>query len=333
LNPQWSRSINRINDAVYKGLANFTFTGLWNNEENEVARAIRVLKTKTNPANGVALSTRRNPSIGTDLIELDGYESCQQFLNNNYGMSYGSCVKAIDAANEYKRLLNDPNKGLEKASLQFLYNWVTAADLNNEELPFENRYKMRQHKEHVFELERLTGLSSLNIAGWLHLGIMRRTALKVGEVMTPEDLIQFLKDNLDTPILDVNDPRGEQIGSVVLIIAIAVLVLASFIGVSGLIQVAQGKEPTAFKYISQLSTLTNSPGGSDFVKKITDILPNGGGSTGTTCPTGSTKNAAGACVPNATTNTSSGFEFSLDNPLVIGGGAVALATGIYFLTK
>lgn len=333
MNKTWQRSINRIDNAVFNGLSSFSFTGLWSAEETAVAKALQLLKSKTRPANGVALSTRRNASVGGgELIPLDDYNSCQIFLNNNYGTTYGSCVQAIDAANRWKTQLNDPDKGLEKASHQFLYNWVTASDLNNETLPFENRYKMRLHKENIFELERLSGLSSMNLSSWISLGVMRRSALKLGEVMTPEQTIAFLKQYTETPILEVGDPRADGVGcGPVCLIAIAVLILAAFIGFSGLIQVTRGQEPTAFKYISQLSTLTNSPGGSDWISKLPDLT--GGGGTGSTgCPTGYTKNAAGLCVKNGTTTTASS-GFSLTDPLVIGGLAVLAAGGVYFATK
>lgn len=331
---QWQKSINRIDNALYNGLYNFAFTGLWSSEESQVAKAIQRAKSLTNPANGAFLSNRRNPSVGVDpLIPIeDSYEKCKIFLNNNYGTTYGSCVVAVDAANRWKTQLNDPDKGLEKASHQFLYNWVTNNDLNNESLAFENRYKMRLHRENIFELERLSGLSSENLANWISLGVMRRSALKLGEVMSPEQTIAFLKQYTETPILEVGDPRADALGNPLLIIAIAVLILAAFIGVSGLVQVSQGHEPTAFKYISQLSALTNSPGGKDWISKAIDILPTGGGSTTGGCPVGYKKNAAGLCVKNGGATTG-GSGFSLTDPLVIAGGAVVLAGGIYFATK
>ena len=338
---EWERSVNRINDTVYKGLANFNFTGLWRTDENIVARAISLLKHKVNPANGLFLSTRRNGGVsGTDpLVPLDdAYENCKVFLQNQYGQTYASCAQSVDRVNFYKNQFNDRDSGLEKTSLQFLYNWASVADLNNEAIDINKRFKMIKHREHILGLEQFTGISAMNLQGWISLGIMRRSALNFGEVLTPENVIDFLKTHLDTPILFPGDPRAddfEAVGLVFTIIAIAVLVLASFIGVSGLIQVLKSKEPSAFSAIPYLSGLakvatggveTNSPGGVDWVKKagtVLDNLPTGGKNPKTPLPN----------IPPNPPKANTGFDFSLNNPLVIGGGAALLAGGIYLATK
>lgn len=344
---EWDRSVNRINDAVYKGLANFNFTGLWRNDENTVARAISLLKNKVNPANGLFLSTRRNGGVsGTDpLVPLeDGHENCKVYLDPSVTPdaigdlnAYESCLDRVENVNFFKRQLNDPDYGLEKTSLQFLYNWATPADLNNEDIDINKRFKMIKHREHILGLAQFTGLSAMNIQGWISLGIMRRSALNFGEVLTPENVIDFLKTHLDTPILFPGDSRADDLERVGLftIIAIAVLVLAAFIGVAGLVQVLKNKEPTAFSAIPYLSGLAkvatggvekNSPGGSDWIKKAGTVLDN--------LPTGGTKPKT-TTLPGASPNDSkdSGFDFSLNNPLVIGGGAALLAGGIYLATK
>jgi hypothetical protein len=344
---QWERSINRIDNAVYHGLTNFSFTGAWSVDENAVAKAISFLKNKTAPANGSFITNRRNPSVGgADLIPLeDSYEQCKIFLNNSYGQSYGSCVAGVDAANAMKQILNDPDKGLEKSSHQFLYNWVTDADLNNETLTFDSRFKMARHKEHLFELERVTRLSSMNLAGWLSLGVMRQNALKLTEAMTPQETIAYLKANLDVPILERGDSQADGVGEPFTLIAIAVLILASFIGITGLVQVCKGQEPTAFKYIRDLGSLaaaTNSPGGIDFKPKTTGGGGTGGGDNLTpeqkcALKTGYKWNAAKQVCEKIDTGSGAGkgtgLAIDFSDPLVIGTGVAVVGAGLYLATR
>lgn len=335
LNKQWQRASDRILNGLQKGLSNFYFTGPWSDEENIIARAIAFNKKRTNPANGLALINRNNaisgihgedvPLIDTEAFLAEAQKQCEIERQRSYGTSYDACMTKAMNAYYSASLLNNKEYGIEKASLQMLYNWVDNSVLDNEDYTFDARYKIKQHSNILNGLSEFSNLSVYNLRGWTRLGIMRRSAAGLGEVLTPEETIAFLMANPNVPILtDSNDPRLTQIGNPLLIIQIAVLVLAAFIGVTGLVQACKGREPTAFKYIRDLGALTSSPGGVDWVKKagtVLDNLPTGGGSNPKTP------------LPVTTPKKDTGFDFSLNNPLVIGGGAALLAGGIYYATK
>ena len=319
----------KIDNVLYGGLANHTFTGFWASQpEKEAARIIAMSKFKIEPANGSVLYGRKNPSIGTDPNDplIPDYTSCEKYRTGGFydpstGYSslpnmalYNACQVQHESDNFNIALFNDPKHGLEHVGLQMLYNWVDPSVFNDETLTFESRKKMSLHIDHVTELARLSKLDRGVLSAWISLGIQRKNAAKFNETYSPADTIAYLQTHPDVPILLPGDPRaGEDgIGNPFLILAIAVLVLSSAISVAALVQVFRNKEPTAFSYIGNLGSLAmasiGSPGGVDFIKKIPKTLPGKG-----TKPPGTGTGTNPPTLPKANNTT----------PLLIGGAALA----------
>jgi hypothetical protein len=295
---QWNRNVNRIDDYFYKGSQGFSFTGLWNSEETEVARAISMNLKRNRPANGMVIvpNMRKDVAVGGLFDTTKEYnailDDCisQKIRSQSlYGVpsndprivQFKEDCQLKFGGNQigyWLNLMNDDKVGLEKNSMQFLYNWVDPSVFSDETIEFDRRYKMRQHSEHILELSKWSNLSTYNLLGWSRMGVMRSTAKYLGDVFNPEMAIEYLKNNPNVPILNLDEKEkyADQIGFP--FIALAICILASCIGVAGVVQAVQGREPTAFSYIKQLGSLAqaNSPGGSDWTSKIKDVLPTGG---------------------------------------------------------
>jgi hypothetical protein len=242
------------------------------------------------------------------------------------------CIHKMEYRDEF-------NKSLPDSSHQLIYNWVTDGFLRE---GVKGSLDSVAIAKIVNKASRQTGgievfanVSKIEqnlIAEWVKTGVMGANQRKGLAPKTPEELLVIFRDTPEGWDINVEKGREEndfKINPIPFLIQIAILVVGSIIAIGGLIQILQGKEPTAFRYVTELFSKVLSPSPSDFnIPNVT--LPTGGTGSGGTCPTGFTKNAAGLCVPIVTTPSKTGLS---TNTMLAIGGAVVVAGGIYLATK
>jgi len=221
------------------------------------------------------------------------YLACQRDAQSN--------LKDIQYKNELRSSLNN---NLEKASHSPLYEFIVPSDYTKiKAVDAVLGDKIQRHRMFADFVSPQAGLERDNVRLWMRNGIKAQNGTSSQNIgaLTPEDSILALASNPNLGYLNGAPHIGDF--GISIAIAIAIIIIASIVPIIALIQVIQGKEPTALQYLSTLTNLAGVGMGKDFAGAAGKIiLPNGTGTgtgTGDTpCPTGFTKNAAGVCVPD-----------------------------------
>jgi hypothetical protein len=353
LTREWQAGIELIDNAIYKGvhgLKGATWTPSYGVDLNKVKYAIQEAAKRFAPAgnNRIELVDRKHVGVGSDpLIQVeDPHEACKFHLSNYFNTStyqyttlpasvmqnnYEQCRKDIEATIKDKNLLN---KYLESSAHHVLYEFEKSADFYKQDknVKLETLNKILEHKRMIPYLVQSTSLSYQNIREWADLGIRRRSSTKdlgaMSGIASTELLRQFPNlgcyDKYGNAI-DCNDFNpDDHVGDFGLSAAIglAILIFTSATAIAGLIQVFQGKEPTAFGYGLRLlqgsvKALGKDWAGADLDIDIPDIPTGGSGNGNTTTPTpcgeGMTRNATtGVCEAEK--------KEGISTNLLIGGG-------------
>lgn len=357
-----------IDDAIYNGLhLNFDssdFNRLANATAGHFDGLVYAAKTAAAayyPATDMMLyRDRTNAGQGTDpsvqIGEIISLENCQRwerlmnwtggetptvkkmFSKETFQMEW--FAQTISDADCQKRLeYRDAfNKYLPDSAPQLLYHFVTDAFLRGGVNPLDAVSlanvvnKKAWHSGGVEMFSNVSTLSTSVLTEWLKTGIMAAHQKQGIAPLTPEEALMSFRDDPESwnRSLLGDESRGYRIGEPITLTTLIIIAIAVFLA-GGLVQIFQGKEPTAWKYALDLFQKVISPSGTDWKPSG---FPTGGTGTntggGVTCPVGYTKNAAGLCVPTVTTPTASS-TISTKTMVLIGGG-VAAAAGLYLLS-
>jgi hypothetical protein len=355
-----------INDAIYKGLHNnldvarfdrlATVTG---GHFDGLAQAIRLAKNMAAPASDLIMLKDRNSLLqGIDPMKQIGeivtLDNCQRFSlargasggdtrmfsTETHQMEWfnslgtdANCLTRI----EYRKAFNE---ALPNSSHQLIYNWVTddflRQGLKGQLDSVAIAQIVNKATWHRGGIEVFANVSTINkqlIAEWVKTSIMGANQRIGLAPMTPEEILVLMRDTPEGWGINVEkgDPGKDfKVGAIPFLVALGVFILSCLIGVAGLIQVLQGKEPTAFRYATDLFQKVLSPSPSDFnIPNITLPTGTGTGNNPIPCPAGYTRNAQGQCVK---TTTGAGSGMSQNTMIAIGAGAVLLG-GLYLATK
>lgn len=343
----WRKGIDMIDNFLYKGVHNagVAITGLFSSAElDKFAAVLSKAKKRSEPASQFFLSNDRK--IGDPLIPIDK-DQCKVFYEGGYGQRPDPArAAACQFQVQMMELFNDPNKGLENSSHYVaLYEFVGAdkfKDVNA--INPQTGYKIDRHKMVIPELANLSKIQHYNIRNWIDLAIRRKNATKAE--LGPLDPLQSIAILEASPNKGLVDENGHAIGfDPITWLVIAVVIAVSAVSAAGLIQTAQGREPTAFDRIPGILTA------GAHAAKGTDWGALGGEAAGNSqCPAGQVRDTVTKqCKPILQNGCDPGFVWKAptgkcepeptDDPVEASAGnknmiiAAAAAAGLYFLAK
>lgn len=363
----WKWAIKKLEDAIYKGLHNFTpnwFTSFGlNDEERKIIAAISKASKRFGSASSFQiLSDRATALHGTDPIGQLQMLNCSEVQRYRIVRFEGGlpiqeetaewtkCQNQLTSPNselsKQNRFRSALNEHFEKSSALPLYEFIS-----QEELVRLNSIdpilvsKVVNHKRSITDTAQLTAVSRDNIRAWQRNGVIAQSLSRGIGAKDPEQIISDLKAN---PDMGRYDERGvkiagiEGIGDPITLIAIAVIIAISAISFAGIVQTFRGEEPTAFRYMGEVLSEGTKAVGADWKSGNPNNGGNNGGGAGGNNSGGAGgnngggtggNNGGGTGGNNGGGNGGDDEDDPKDNKGLIIAGAAALLGGLLLLNK
>jgi hypothetical protein len=312
----WAKGRAMIANALYnsKGLGIHGATPFLMNRHDElmfVSRAIQEAKTRIAPAADVYfgredLRLGLNPDMqiaginGDNTIFEDVLEAYREInpdcFFRRYDTDEGYSEKWELVANSDCKLSFDLmvklNTILPKNSHNGLYMFMPLNEANDPRLtPAVTASKVNDHLKYLAALQNTAKVSKSNLMMWIKNTVMHRNSFNGIPSITPEDNIKMLRANPTWSVEENwNNAEQDRIGCEIFCIILVIIVSGKVLG--GLIQICQGKEPTAFQGLDAIALRAM-----DFAASGTDFKglgTNTGGGTGS--GNGGTKETKETCA-------------------------------------
>ncbi len=314
----WDKAITWIDNAMFRGLHSGAVAlpggGVFaSREEQGILRFMKSAQSRFAPAMGDAFAFvgRKNSWEGIRELGHVGdipIEDCDKLCTyKSWSEEEGTYLDTIDTecmskCTDRNLLAKDLMKIAAGSGHHFLYEYMTDAQLML--VRETKKYKFDNQTQVISKFADITTISRANVRELFKTEIMRKNnELGIG-AMIPELAINELIKEFDLTFDEVftKYPEGRisgigGIGNPFFPVAFWIILacVAAIIAVAGLVQVIQGREPTAFDRLAGFTrAIINptdkstiwSPEGVDFKNKNI-----------TTCPVGFVKDANNQCIP------------------------------------
>ena len=346
----WDKGAMLVDNTLFHGLHGKTpYFGSLPSEIQFVARALTAAKEKTGGASDMMFRASNDIRKGLDLDSVQGiYDNIEDFrrdfpncFRGYWDSSRNTWVKTNEVVQDCQHIFNfcmGFNDTIPKTAHHSIYHFTPTEELNDRTKHTQiSVHKTLNHKDFFGGMQIATKMHPQSLSEWLkNCVIWRNSNAGMTSNLTPESNINLIRSNpnwnLETIALEETyliDRVGFCLEVFTCAAFVLILVVISFKGIGGLIQICRNKEPSAFAGLTEIAQSLNfGASGTDFKGLGTGTGGGtGGGGTGEnkTCDEGYTYDETlKKCVKD---EPSGGvMDWIKENPLT--SAAAAIGTGI-----